>query len=297
MSIVINTNVQSLFAQRALNKATLDLGSSIEKLSTGYRINRAADDAAGMTIAQTHAAQLRGFQQAGRNIGDGISLIQTAEGGVSIIQNNLQRIRELIVESENGTNSSDELDAIQREINELVSTIDDIGTETKFNDMAIIRSASNVTLQTGANDGDTTSIVLAAGTNAGIHIDVSSTSAGSIGEGAAFALDDIHVGGTVNSNGGATTVSANNLSEIDTMIDNVSRMVSYLGAVQNSLESKLEYTEDAADNISAALSQVMDVDVSAESSILARNQILQQSAAAMLAQANTTPSLALTLIP
>ncbi|MDD9898588.1 MAG: flagellin [Candidatus Melainabacteria bacterium] len=297
MSVVINTNVQSLFAQRALNRATLDLQSSVEKLSTGYRINRAADDAAGLTIAETHRAQMRGLQQASRNISDGISLIQTAEGGVSIVQQNLQRIRELIVESENGTNTTDELDAIQREINELVTAIDDIGTETKFNDTAIIRSASNVTLQTGANNGETTNIVLAAGANAGIHIDVSSSTNGSIAEGASFALDDIHIGGTVNSNGGATTISAANLTEIDTMLDNVSRMASYLGAVQNALDSKLEYSNDAADNIAAALSQVMDVDVSAESSLLARNQILQQSAASMLAQANTQPSLALNLIP
>ncbi|MDA0772843.1 MAG: flagellin [Cyanobacteria bacterium] len=297
MSIVINTNVQSLFAQNALSKNTSNLQKSIERLSTGYRINRAADDAAGLTIAQGHTSKLRGLQQVERNIGDGISLLQTAEGAVSIVQENLQRIRELVVQSASGTNSSDELDAIQREINSLVTTIDDIGTDTTFNGVAIIKSASNVTLQTGADDGQTTSIVLAGGTAAGIHIDSSVTTAGSIGEGAAFNLDDLHVGGTVNSNGGTTTITTSPLTGIDIMIDNVARMTSYLGAVENGLESKLDYTSDAIVNASDALSRVMDVDVAAESSLLVRNQILQQTSATMLAQANNMPSLALTLLP
>ncbi|MBT6843588.1 MAG: flagellin FliC, partial [Candidatus Melainabacteria bacterium] len=124
--ISINTNTQSLFAQRALGNNTFDLQKSIERLSTGYRINRAGDDAAGLSIAQGLTSDIRGTQMAKRNVGDGISAIQTAEGGIAVIQDNMQRIRELVIQGINGTNSSDEADALQREINERVNTIDEI---------------------------------------------------------------------------------------------------------------------------------------------------------------------------
>jgi len=130
MSIVVNTNTQSIFAQRALGKNTLNLQKSIEKLSTGSKINKAADDAAGLSISEKLTSQIRGLQKAKQNAGDGISMIQTAEGALSIVHDNLQRVRELVVQAKNGTNSSAELDSIQREINERVSTIEDISGST-----------------------------------------------------------------------------------------------------------------------------------------------------------------------
>ncbi len=298
MSIIVNTNTSSLFAQRALGKNAFEMQKSIEKLSTGSRINRAGDDAAGLSISEGLTSEIRGLQKAKQNVGDGISLIQTAEGALGIVQDNVQRIRELTVQATNGTNSADEKDAIQREINERVTTIEDIAKSTKFNGVAIINGGTTKTLQTGANNGETTSIVLTGATAAGVQIDVDTTSAGSLGEGASFALSALHVGGTVNAQDASTsTVTSSALTGIDKMIDNLSRMRSYLGAAQNSLESKSEYLDVAIENSSASRSRIKDVDVAAESSNLLKHQILQQAAATMLTQANATPQLALNLLP
>ena len=298
MPIVVNTNVQSLFAQRALGSNAMHMQKSIEKLSTGLRINRAGDDAAGLSISEGLTSEIRGLEKAKQNAGDGISLVQTAEGALSIIQDNVQRIRELVVQATNGTNSSDEKDAIQREINERVTTIDDIAKATKFNGNALIKSASNVTLQTGSNNGETTSITLAGGSTAtGINIDIATTAAGSLGETSAFTLTALHVGGSINAHDGSTsTVTSSALTGVDHMIDNLSRMRSYLGAVQNSLESKTEYLNVAIENASSSRSRIRDVDVASESSALLKYQILQQSAATMLTQANSTPQIALNLL-
>ncbi len=297
MSIIVNTNTSSLFAQRALGKNAFEMQKSIEKLSTGSRINRAGDDAAGLSISQGMTSDINGFQKAKQNVGDGISLIQTAEGALSIVQDNVQRIRELTVQATNGTNSADEKDAIQREINERVTTIEDISKATKFNGVSILQGTTK-TLQTGANNGETTSIVLTGATAAGVQIDVDTTSAGGLGESSSFALSALHVGGTVNAQDGSTsTVTSSALTGIDHMIDNLSRMRSYLGAAQNSLESKNQYLDVAIENSSAARSRITDTDVASESSNLLKHQILQQAAATMLTQANATPQLALNLLP
>ncbi len=298
MPIIVNTNTSSLFAQRALGHNAMQMQKSIEKLSTGLRINRAGDDAAGLSISEGLTSDINGLQKAKQNAGDGISLVQTAEGALSIVQDNMQRIRELVVQASNGTNSSDEKDAIQREINERITTIDDIAKSTKFNGVDILKNATTKTLQTGANNGETTSIVLTGATAAGINIDIATTSGGSIGESASFTLNALHVGGTVNAQDGSTsTTTSSALTGVDSMIDNISRMRSYLGAVQNSLESKTQYLDVAVENASSSRSRIRDTDVASESSNLLKHQILQQAAATMLTQANATPQLALNLLP
>ena len=305
MGLTVNTNTQSIFAQRALSKNTLALQRSIEHLSTGYRINRAGDDAAGLSISEKMTSQVKGLVKAKQNSSDGISLIQTAEGALSIVQDNLQRIRELVVQAKNGTNGLDEQNALQREINERITTIEDISKATKFNGVSLLNgAASNITLQTGADNGQTTSITIVSGAAAtGIEIDVDSTTAGELGENSTIALSAMKItannAAAVGTQGGATggTALAGGVSDIDTMVANVSRMRSYLGAVQNSLESKIEYLDVATENMEAARSRIKDVDVASESSVLIRNQILQQSAAAMLSQANSTPQIALSLLP
>jgi flagellin len=297
MSIVVNTNTQSIFAQRALSGNTLNMQNSIEKLSTGFRINRAGDDAAGLSISEKLTTQIRGLEKAAQNIGDGISLVQTAEGALSVVQDNLQRIRELWVQGLNGTNGEKEKDALQREINERVKTIDDIAKATKFNGQALLRGGTNKTIQSGADNGQTTTITLATGANVGIDIDISTVVAGSMADGAGAALDKFRLAGAAVGSQDGTTADAGGLAGLDTMLDNVSRMRSYLGAVQNSLDSKLEYVNVAMENSSASRSRVRDVDVAKESSIMIRNQILQQSSAAMLSQANQTPQLAMNLLP
>jgi flagellin len=291
MSIVVNTNTQSIFAQRALSKNTLNLQKSIEKLSTGSKINKAADDAAGLSISEKLTSQVRGLEKAKQNVGDGISMIQTAEGGLSVVHDNLQRIRELVVQSKNGTNGSSELDSIQREINERVTTIEDIAGATKYNGNALIKSASATTLQVGADDGQTLSVKLDE-----INIDVDVTSGNSLGDGA-IKLSALHVGGSIKAQDGTTSASTGSIANVDKMITNVSRMRSYLGAIQNSLESRVDYLDVAIENNSASRSRVKDVDIAKESSNMLKNQILQQSAASMLSQANSTPQLALNLLP
>jgi flagellin len=321
-SLVVNTNTQSIFAQRALRNNTIGLQRNIERLSTGFRINRAADDAAGLSIANKLTTSIRGLEKAKQNSGDGISLIQTAEGGLSIIQDNLQRIRELVIQGLNGTNGVNEKDALQREINERVKVIDDIASSTKFNGISLLKgNTSNVVLQTGSNNGETTTLVMipggsttatAAATTASTGVDISialevntttadttaDTTRGRITEGIStngFAVNKIQLtGATVNSLNGVNVAAT--VADIDRMIDNISRMRSYLGANQNALESKIEYMDIAMENASASRSRIQDVDIALESSALVKNQILQQTASTMLSQANQTPQIALQLL-
>jgi flagellin len=312
-ALVVNTNTQSIFAQRALRNNTIGLQRNIERLSTGFRINRAADDAAGLSIANKLTTSIRGLEKAKQNAGDGISLIQTAEGGLSIIQDNLQRIRELVIQGINGTNGVNERDALQREINERVKVIDDIAKATKFNGITLLHSntaaSANLSLQTGSNNGETTTLALRSGqaANTGIEVSISRVADGTAGdygnlvEGAAngVALDRLQLAGaTVNSFGHTThtTNVAASVDSIDTMIDNISRMRSYLGASQNALESKIEYMDIAMENAAASRSRIQDVDIALESSALVKNQILQQTASTMLSQANQTPQIALQLL-
>jgi len=283
MSITVNTNVQSLFAQRALSKNTLNLQKSVEKLSTGSKINKAADDAAGLGISEKLTAQIRGLEKAQQNVGDGISMVQTAEGGLSIVHDNLQRIRELVVQAKNGTNQAEEKTSIQKEISERVKTIDAVSSATKFNGTGLLGSASNtIKLQVGANHADTLDVDFGK-----MHVSSSvASAAGNINENASTLLSALDV-----------TTGTGTLDDIDAMIKNVSTMRSGLGATQNSLESRQEFLGVAIENNSSSRSRVKDTDVAKESSNMLKSQILQQSAAAMLSQANATPQLALNLLP
>jgi flagellin len=338
MSVVVNTNTQSIFAQRALGANTLNLQRNIERLSTGFRINRAADDAAGLSISEKLTARINGFNKAKQNASDGISLVQTAEGSLGIIQDNFQRIRELLVQGINGTNSVNEKNAIQNEINERIQIITDIGNETEFNGIQLLTGRNvlttppiapavdhNIVLQTGADAGQITNINFSAGTataRSGINVDITQAVGGAAnsdngeliedvvdvlgGALTGFSIDQIHVeGATVNAFDGTlgTDIMVNptvagdaGLDVIDIIIDNVSRMRSELGATQNALESKITYLDTAMENAAASRSRIKDVDVAMESSMLVKNQILQQSASAMLSQANQMPQIALQLI-
>jgi flagellin len=290
MSLIISTNIQSLFAQRALGRNTLSLQRSIEKLSTGSKLNRAADDAAGLSISENLTSQIRGLEKARQNAGDGISFIQTAEGSLSVVHENLQRIRELVVQAKTGTNGGAEINSIQSEINERIKSIDEIAAATKYNGNFLIKGGSDTDIQVGADDGQVLAIKLTQ-----VDIDINSTSANSMGENA-LKLNSLHLGGTTTALDGSSTSNAS-IDHVNTMISNVSRMRSYLGAIQNSLESRVEYLDVAIENSSSSRSRVRDVDVAKESSLMLKNQILQQSAAAMLSQANSTPQLALNLLP
>lgn len=300
----INTNTQALFAQRSLYRNTQALEKSVERMSTGLRLNKAGDDAAGLSIADKLKAEVEGLRKAKQNSLDGISMTQSMDGGLQAIQENLFRIRELMVQGLNGTNGTQEANAIQREINERIGIIDDIATTVKFNGQSLLKGGTSKTLQSGAYANETTTIVItpgAAGT--GIDIDIEATTgAGQLSEGATagFALAKLHIAGaTVDSQDDTFTNTGANgtLSDIDQMVNNINRMRSHLGAVQNSLESKIFFLDLHAENVLASESRVRDLDIAAESSNLVKNQVLQQASTAMLAQANSMAEVALNLIP
>ncbi len=305
MGLTVNTNVQSIFAQRALRMNTADLQKSTEKLSTGYRINRAGDDAAGLSISNKMTTLIRGMGQAKRNIGDGIAMISTIDGALGTVQDNLQRVRELTVQALNGTNSNDERDAIQREINERVQAIQDMGTQAQFNGVNLLQGSADITLQIGANDGNSLTMRTSSGvsTSTGFKIDWASSGTaaaayGTLGERATVALSAFSVGSTnVKTLSGTTTATQNALLNLDSMINNVSRMRSQVGAYENSLQSNMDYLDKYGESLEGARSRVRDVDVAEESGKFVKSQILQQTASAMLTQANSGPQLALSLLP
>lgn len=269
---VINTNVMSLNAQRNLSSSSNDLGTSIQRLSTGLRINSAKDDAAGLAISERFTSQIRGLNQAVRNANDGISLAQTAEGAMVEVTNNLQRIRELAVQSANGTNSASDQDALQAEVTERLAEIDRIATQTDFNGTALLDGTfSAVDFQVGANAGDTIQITA---------INDMQT--------AGLSVDAVDIG-----DGGDASAA---ITSIDAALATVNSDRAYLGAVQNRFESTIANLQTTSENLSASRSRIQDTDFAAETANLTRGQILQQAGTAMLAQANAAPQNVLSLL-
>jgi flagellin len=255
MSLRIQNNVEAFNAHRNLTEVSAKVTESMERLSSGYRINRAADDAAGLAISEKMRAQIRGLAQAQRNSQDGVSLVQTAEGALQTVHSMLQRVRELAVQYKNGTLSATNQSAIQSEVNQLASEIERIGTSTKFNGICLLNASGSVSFQVGSNDGE--------------QIAVATISLGST------------VGSTYNNLSSATAVA-----NVDAAIDAVSAQRAALGAVQN----RLQYSQDNVgiyqENLVAAESRIRDVDMAAETVNLTKNQILAQAGTAMLSQAN-----------
>jgi flagellin len=274
MGLRINTNVASLSAQRNLQKATLGLHRNFEHLSTGRRIARASDDAAGLAIATRLTAQIRSLNQASRNANDGISLVQAAEGSLDELGSVLTRARELAVESANGTLSGTDQDALQAEFAALIRQVDQIAGSTDFNGIDLLNSAGNVvTFQIGA------------GTTSGIDtLDVTLTSVLSTD----LSIDTLDIGST----GDAHTA----IDSLDAAIDIISSERSALGAVQNTLTGTISAVEIRSENLSAARSRILDVDVASETAELTKHNILQQAALSVLAQANQQPQAVLSLL-
>lgn len=274
MGLRINTNVASLSAQRNLQKATLGLHRNFEHLSTGRRIARASDDAAGLAIATRLTAQIRSLNQASRNANDGISLVQAAEGSLDELGSVLTRARELAVESANGTLSGTDQDALQAEFAALIRQVDQIAGSTDFNGIDLLNAAGNVvTFQIGA------------GTTSGIDtLDVTLTSVLSTD----LSIDTLDIGST----GDAHTA----IDALDAAIDIISSERSALGAVQNTLTGTISAVEIRSENLSAARSRILDVDVASETAELTKHNILQQAALSVLAQANQQPQAVLSLL-
>ena len=262
MSLRVNTNVEAFDAHRNLQQTQYALGKSMQKLSSGLRINSAADDAAGLAISEKMTAQINGTDQAQRNAMDGISLVQTAEGAYNEMHSILQRVRELSVQAQNGTLTSSDTAAIDQEVGQLTAELSRISSNTQFNGLAAL--SGTFTLQVGADQGSGNQI--------------------------SFSLTSISF-----SNIGSAA-SATALSAIDTAITAVSSARSTLGAIQNRLEDAVSNLGVYQENISAAQSRIRDVDVAAETVNFTKLQILSQSGTAMLAQANSAPQNVLSLL-
>ena len=264
MSLRINSNVEALNAHRQLSMTQDKVSKSMERLSSGYCINRAADDAAGLAISEKLRGQIRGLSQAQRNAQDGVSLVQTAEGSLNEVHSMLQRVRELAVQYSNGTLSTSDKAAITAEAAQLASEIERIGTTTNFNGIKLLDgSASTVSFQVGANDNDQITVTTESlGGKVG-SIDVSQTSA---------------------------------ISAIDAAIQNVSTLRSTFGAVQNRLEHTLNNISTYQENLTASESRIRDVDMASEMVEFSKDQILQQAGTSMLAQANQAPQAVLSLL-
>jgi flagellin len=261
MSLRINTNVDAQAAHRYLTKTSDQVSKSMERLSSGLRINKAADDAAGLGISEKMRSQIRGLAQSQRNIQDGVSMVQTAEGNLDEVHSILQRVRELAVQYKNGSLSTAGKGAIQSEVDALSSEITRIQGAAQFNGINLLGSAAAVTFQVGANDGQT------------IAITFSSV--------------------TVSSYSNLATLT---LGAIDADVDAVSAARSGFGAVQNRLEHALAVTGSYQENLTSAESRIRDVDMAEEMVALTKNQILQQAGTAMLAQANQAPQAVLQLL-
>ncbi len=315
---VINTNSLSLMTQNNLNKSQSALGTAIERLSSGLRINSAKDDAAGQAIANRFTSSINGLTVAARNANDGISLSQTAEGALSEINNNLQRIRDLTVQAQNSSNSASDLDSIQSEVNQRMEEIDRVTTQTDFNGKKILNNAAataqNYNFQVGSKDSETISIALnsASGWNlASANADGTTTGATSgvyVNTVAAGTLEDLDgatgtrkvaaVGFDVLSGQvtGAALGDGGPLADIDAAINAVDTQRSSLGASQNRFESTVTTLNNTVNNLSDARSRIQDSDYATEVSNMSRAQILQQAGTSVLAQANQVPQTMLSLL-
>ncbi len=278
MALFINTNVASLNAQRNLGTSQLSLNKSMQRLSSGLRINSAKDDAAGLAISDRMTSQVRGLNQAVRNANDGISMAQTAEGALQETTNLLQRMRELAVQSANDTNTASDRTSLDAEFKQLVNEIDRIATTTAFNNQVLLSggfsNTSNAVFQVGANANQT------------ISLNVGAARAGDIGS--TVAVSNVSITTRADANSAITIVDAA-IADIDTIRGD-------LGAVMNRLESTIANLSNVSENIVASRSRILDADIAMETSSMTKSNILQQAGVSVLAQANQTPQLALSLL-
>jgi flagellin len=268
MSLRIQNNVEAFNAHRQLVMTSDKLAKSMERLSSGYRINRAADDAAGLAISEKLRAQIGGIDQSERNAQDAVSLVQTAEGSLNEVHSMLQRIRDLAVQYKNGSLSTSDQNAIVSEVGQLQSEIQRIGTNAEFNNIKLLNGQVTVTFQVGADDGQTISVT-------------TNTLYGGVVSTLAFQL---------------TPTGTQDLTEIDQAIDGVSGLRAQFGAVQNRLEHTLNDLSTYHENLVASESRIRDVDMASEMVEFTKLQILQQAGTSMLAQAQVSPQSVLALL-
>ena len=272
MSLFVNTNVSSLNAQRQLFDVGNSLSTSFERLSSGFRINSAADDAAGLQISDRLTSQIQGLDQAVRNANDGVSLAQTAEGALQESTNALQRIRTLAVQAQNGINSTADRVALNEEVTALKVELSRIGTDTEFGGLTILSGSFSASFLVGANEDQK------------IDIEISNANG--------FGAAGLSITQTVLSAGAASGL----LTQVDAAISNIGSTRAELGAIQNRFQSTIRNLGNISENVSAARAQIRDTDFAAETANLTRNQIIQQASTTVLSQANQRPQAALSLL-
>jgi flagellin len=270
MSLRVQNNVEAFNAHRQLMGTSDRLAKSMERLSSGYRINRAGDDSAGLAISEKLRSQIGGLAQAQRNSYDAISLVQTAEGALQEVHSMLQRVRDLAVQFNNGTLSTADKAAITAEVAQLSAQISRIGSDTKFNGTALLTGSATLTFQVGADDAQTLSV-------SGVQL---------FGSGSTYKVDS-----SIFTFSGTVT-----LASIDTAIENVSSARGTFGAVQNRLEHTIANLAIYQENLTASESRIRDVDMASEMVTFTKLQILQQAGTSMLAQANLAPQGVLSLL-
>lgn len=274
MSLFVNTNVSAINAQRQLITSGSSLDTSFKRLSSGFRINSAADDAAGLQISNRLSSQINGLNQAISNANDGISLAQTAEGAMDEITNSLQRIRVLAVQSQNGINSSADRVALQKEVSALKTEISRIATTTQFGGIKLLDGKFSAKFLVGANAGQN------------ISVNLSRTGGG-------YGASGLNINTlSISSVGGASAA----LASIDSAIKTIDSTRADLGALQNRFQSTIRNLSNIVENVSAARSRIRDTDFAKETAELTRSQILQQASTTILSQANQRPQAALSLL-
>ena len=274
MALYVNTNVSSLNSQRQLINSGKSLDTAFQRLSSGLRINSAADDAAGLQISNRLTSQINGLDQAIRNANDGISLSQVAEGAMDEITNALQRIRVLAVQSQNGINSSADRVALQKEVSALKTEISRIATTTQFGGIKLLDGKFSAKFLVGANAGQN------------ISVNLSRTGGG-------YGASGLNINTlSISSVGGASAA----LASIDSAIKTIDSTRADLGALQNRFQSTIRNLSNIVENVSAARSRIRDTDFAKETAELTRSQIMQQASTTILSQANQRPQAALSLL-
>jgi len=270
MSLFVNTNVSSLNAQRQVFNVSNSLSTSFERLSSGFRINSAADDAAGLQISERMTSQIQGLDQAARNANDAISVVQTAEGALDETTTALQRIRTLAIQAQNGVNTNTDIEALSSEITALKEEIDRISNTTQFAGKNLLDGSFNADFLVGANAGQTVNVAIS---------DAFDTGAGSL-----------NVQETLGNSADAL------LGEVDAALSKIGTQRADLGALQNRFQSTIRNLSNISENVSAARSRIQDTDFATETANLTRNQIMQQASLSVLSQANQRPQAALSLL-
>ncbi|MFP8965827.1 flagellin [Pokkaliibacter sp. CJK22405] len=273
MSIYVNTNTSSLNAQRQLMNSTNSLSTSYERLSSGYRINSAKDDAAGLQISNRMTSQVQGLNQAISNANDGISVAQVAEGALQETTTALQRIRTLAVQSQNGINSSSDRAALQKEVTALKAEISRIAQTTQFGGTDLLKGGYSAKFLVGANAGQTISV--------------------NISQAGGFGASGLGIGTLSIS---TTALASASLAQLDSAIKTIDGKRADLGAIQNRFESTVRNLSSIVENVSEARSRIRDTDFASETANLTQNQIIQQASSSILSQANQVPQIALSLL-